>query len=106
MREMTATGYMHNTMRMYWGKKILEWSETPEQAFATALTLNNRYFLDGRDPNSYANVGWCFGLHDRPWATRPIFGTVRYMNDRGLERKYDMAAYLETVDRLARSEER
>mgnify|MGYP001249439264 CR=1 FL=1 len=104
MREMTATGYMHNTMRMYWGKKILEWSETPEQAFATALTLNNRYFLDGRDPNSYTNVAWCFGLHDRPWAERPIFGTVRYMNDRGLERKYDMKAYLSLVDRLVAEE--
>lgn len=106
MREMTATGYMHNTMRMYWGKKILEWSKTPEQAFRTALTLNNRYFLDGRDPNSYANVAWCFGLHDRPWAERPIFGTVRYMNDRGLERKYDMQGYIRAVDRLVGKEGR
>ena len=60
-------------------------------AFATALYLNNRYFLDGRDPNSYAGVAWCFGLHDRPWAERPVFGKVRYMNARGLERKFDMA---------------
>ena len=70
MREMRYTGYMHNAMRMYWGKKILEWSSTPEHAHRTALALNNRYFLDGRDANSYANVGWLFGLHDRPWGER------------------------------------
>jgi len=94
MHEMRATGYMHNYMRMYWGKKILEWSETPRDAYATALYLNNKYFLDGRDPNSYANVAWIFGLHDRPWQERPIFGTVRYMNARGLERKFDIQAYV------------
>jgi deoxyribodipyrimidine photo-lyase len=91
--EMLRTGYMHNYMRMYWGKKILEWSKTPEQAYETALRLNNRYFLDGRDPSSYANVAWIFGLHDRPWAERPIFGQIRYMNAAGLERKFDMEAY-------------
>jgi deoxyribodipyrimidine photo-lyase len=94
MREMRATGYMHNYMRMYWGKKILEWSKTPRDAYATALYLNNKYFLDGRDPNSYANVAWIFGLHDRPWQERPIFGKVRYMNARGLERKFDIQAYV------------
>ncbi|MGE0746075.1 MAG: deoxyribodipyrimidine photo-lyase [Rhodospirillales bacterium] len=104
MREMTHTGFMHNTMRMYWGKKVIEWSGDPETAFATLLSLNNRYFLDGRDANSYANVAWCFGLHDRPWPERPVFGTVRYMNAAGLDRKYDMAAYLDLVDRLVRDE--
>jgi len=94
MREMTATGFLPNAMRMYWGKKILEWSRTPEHAFRTALALNNRLFLDGRDPNSHANVAWLFGLHDRPWAERPVFGTVRFMNAAGLERKYDMERYL------------
>lgn len=94
MEEMRSTGYMENTMRMYWGKKIIEWSTTPEEAYATLLYLNNRYFLDGRDANSYAGVGWCFGLHDRPWGERAIFGTVRYMNDKGLEHKYDMDRYV------------
>ncbi len=100
MNEMRYTGYMHNHMRMYWGKKILEWSPTPEEAHATALALNNKYFIDGRDPNSFANVAWIFGLHDRPWPERPIFGKVRYMNARGLERKCDIAAYLKRVERL------
>lgn len=66
MREMTYTGYMHGYMRMYWGKKIFEWSASPEEAFRKTLYLNNKYFLDGRDPNSYAGVGWIYGLHDRP----------------------------------------
>lgn len=100
MREMRATGYTHNAMRMYWGKKILEWTESPEQAFRTALALDNKYFLDGRGPSAYANVGWIFGLHDRPWKERPIFGTVRYMSAAGLERKSDIAAYVAKVDGL------
>jgi deoxyribodipyrimidine photo-lyase len=91
---MKRTGKMHGYMRMYWGKKILEWSETPEEAFGTALTLNNRYELDGRDPNGYAGVAWCFGKHDRPWGERPVFGKVRYMGARGLERKFDTRAYI------------
>jgi deoxyribodipyrimidine photo-lyase len=98
MREMRRTGYMHNTMRMYWGKKILEWSADPEAAFERTLRLNNRYFLDGRDPNSYANVGWIFGLHDRPWPERPVFGTVRSMAASGLERKFDIDAYVQWVE--------
>lgn len=104
MREMVHTGFMHNYMRMYWAKKILEWSATPEDAFATTLALNNRYFLDGRDPNSYANVAWCYGLHDRAWFERQIFGKVRYMNANGLKRKFDMAAYIAEVDRLVAAE--
>lgn len=100
MREMRITGYMHNHMRMYWGKKILEWSRDPESAFQTMLALNNRYFLCGRDPNSYANVGWCFGLHDRPWPERPIFGTVRSMTAAGLKRKFDIDGYVARVSRL------
>jgi deoxyribodipyrimidine photo-lyase len=101
MREMRLTGYMHNHMRMYWGKKIIEWGPTPEQAFATALALNNRYFLCGRDANSYANVAWCFGLHDRPWPERPIFGKVRAMTARGLERKTNIEGYVERIGRVA-----
>jgi len=92
-REMLTTGSMHNYMRMYWGKKLLEWSPSPAEAFARALYLNNRWQLDGRDPSSYAGVAWCFGMHDRPWAERPVFGKVRYMNAAGLERKFPMREY-------------
>ena len=100
MLEMRHTGYMHNYMRMYWGKKILEWTNTPEFAYRTALALNNKYFLDGRDPNSFANVGWVFGLHDRPWTERPVFGKTRYMNANGLKRKAAPDAYVEKVNAL------
>ena len=93
--QMVRSGQMHNYMRMYWGKKILEWSRTPEEAFETALHLNNKYELDGRDPNGFAGVAWCFGLHDRPWTERPVFGTIRYMNANGLRRKFDIQAYVE-----------
>ncbi len=102
MREMRATGYMHNYMRMYWGKKILEWSDTPEHAYATALYLNNKYFLDGRDANSFANVAWVFGQHDRGWTERDVFGKVRYMNAAGLERKAKPKEYVAKVDQLER----
>jgi len=96
--EMVLTGKMDGYMRMYWGKKILEWSRTPEEAFKIALELNNRYSLDGRDPSSFAGVAWCFGKHDRPWGERRIFGNVRYMNDKGLKRKFDMDRYIEKVE--------
>ena len=99
-REMVLTGRMHGYMRMYWGKKLLEWGRTPREAFYTALSLNNRYCLDGRDPNSFAGIAWCFGKHDRPWGERNIFGNVRYMNAKGLERKFDMRRYLERVEGL------
>ena len=85
-------------MRMYWAKKGIEWSKSPETAFKTLLNLNNKYFLDGRDPNSYAGVAWAFGLHDRPWKERPIFGKVRYMAASGLERKCDIKAYVKKVE--------
>jgi deoxyribodipyrimidine photo-lyase len=97
MKEMTHTGFMHNYMRMYWGKKILEWSPAPKQAYATTLALNNRYFLDGRDPNSYTGVAWLYGIHDRAWAERAIFGKVRYMAASGLERKCDINAYVDKI---------
>jgi deoxyribodipyrimidine photo-lyase len=99
MREMVYTGYMHNYMRMYWGKKILEWSKTPEHAYRTTLYLNNKYFLDGRDPNSFANVAWIFGQHDRGWAERQVFGKVRYMSAGGLERKAKPEQYVEKVEK-------
>ena len=93
--EMVRTGRMHNYMRMYWGKKLLEWSRAPEEAFETALALNDKYELDGRDPNGCVGVAWCFGRHDRPWTERPVFGTIRYMNANGLRRKFDVQAYVE-----------
>jgi deoxyribodipyrimidine photo-lyase len=99
MREMVHTGYMHNYMRMYWGKKILEWSKTPEHAYRTTLYLNNKYFLDGRDPNSFANVAWVFGQHDRGWTEREVFGKVRYMSAGGLERKTKPEQYVEKVEK-------
>ena len=98
MKEMVHTGYMHNYMRMYWGKKILEWSNTPEHAYRTTLYLNNKYFLDGRDPNSFANVAWVFGQHDRGWTERQIYGKVRYMSASGLERKAKPERYVEKVE--------
>jgi len=99
-KELLATGKIHGYYRMYWGKKILEWSATPEEALATAIYLNDRYALDGRDPNSYTNILWCFGLHDRPWAERPIFGQVRYMSYDGMRRKTDVDAYIRSIECL------
>lgn len=99
-KQMEATGKMHGYMRMYWGKKLLEWSRKPENGVRIALELNNKYELDGRDPNGYTGVLWCFGLHDHPWKERNIFGKVRYMNAKGLQRKFDMDAYLEKTARL------
>lgn len=95
--ELVTLGIIHGYMRMYWGKKILEWSESPEAAFDYMVYLNNKYALDGRDPNSYAGIAWCFGKHDRPWQERPVFGKVRYMNAAGLKRKFDMKKYLEKI---------
>ncbi len=103
MREMKSTGFMHNYMRMYWGKKILEWSQSPEQAFKTTLAINNKYFLDGRDANSFTGVAWVFGVHDRAWFERPIFGKIRYMAASGLERKCDIQAYVKKVDALEKA---
>jgi len=100
MREMVHTGYMHNHMRMYWGKKIIEWSATPEAAYRTTLYLNNKYFLDGRDANSFSNVSWVFGNQDRGWTERPVLGKVRWMSAGGLERKSKPKEYVAKVDAL------
>jgi deoxyribodipyrimidine photo-lyase len=102
-QEMLITGKMHGYMRMYWGKKILEWSPSAEEAFYRTLHLNNKYELDGRDPNAYAGVAWCFGKHDRPWTERSIFGKVRYMNANGLKRKFDIERYVQIIDELSQS---
>jgi deoxyribodipyrimidine photo-lyase len=94
-RQMVRTGWMHGYIRMYWAKKILEWSATPEEAFETAVMLNDRYELDGRDPNGYANIAWAIGgKHDRPWPTRPVYGTVRSMSYASTSRKFDSARYI------------
>jgi deoxyribodipyrimidine photo-lyase len=98
-KEMMITGKMHGYMRMYWGKKILEWTETISKAFDHALYLNNKYELDGRDPNGFAGVAWCFGKHDRAWKERLIFGKVRYMNKAGLKRKGNMQEYVTKVEK-------
>jgi deoxyribodipyrimidine photo-lyase len=126
---MVLTGKMHGYMRMYWGKKILEWSRSPQEAFRAALRLNNKYELDGRDPNAFAGVPWCFGRaaiaisvpnrwrlrgraaiaisvpnrwrlrgkHDRPWGSRPVYGSVRSMTASGLRRKFDAEAYARRI---------
>ncbi|KAF5090943.1 DNA photolyase [anaerobic digester metagenome] len=92
---MIRTGYLHGYLRMYWGKKILEWTEIPEEAYDIALSLNNRYELDGRDPNGFCGVAWCFGKHDRPWKERPVFGTIRFMNEAGLRRKFRLDGWVD-----------
>jgi len=100
--EMRITGKMHGYMRMYWGKKLIEWTDNPETAFRMALYLNDKYELDGRDPNGYAGIAWCFGKHDRPWKERPIFGIVRYMNSNGLRRKFDADKYVQKINDLGK----
>ena len=93
--QLVTEGYMHNYLRMLWGKKILEWSKTPEQALETLIEVNNRYALDGRNPNSYSGIFWCLGRYDRPWGPeRPIFGTVRYMSSENTARKLQVKNYL------------
>jgi len=93
--QMVKTGYMHGYMRMYWAKKILEWTSSPEEAILFANTLNDQFELDGRDPNGYTGTAWAIGgVHDRPWGERPIFGMIRYMNAAGLKRKFDIGSYI------------
>jgi len=94
-RQMVATGWMHNTMRMYWGKRILEWAPDPATAFDWAVILNDRYELDGRDPNGYAGIAWAIvGKLDRPWFNRPVFGLVRSMTGASMAKKFDAQAYV------------
>lgn len=94
-KEMVKTGKMHGYMRMYWAKKILEWTDKPETALKFAIELNDKYELDGRDPNGYTGCAWAIGgVHDRPWKEREIFGMIRYMNDKGCARKFDVKQYI------------
>ena len=100
-RELVATGTIQNYLRMLWGKKVIEWSKSPEKAYRTLVHLNNKYALDGRDPNSYTGILWCFGLFDRPWAPeRKVLGTIRYMSSDNTARKFKLAEYREYVDGL------
>ncbi|MFO7769524.1 MAG: hypothetical protein R6W82_11300 [bacterium] len=101
MLEMKKTGFMHGYVRMYGARKILHWSSEPEEALATAIFLNDRWFLDGRDPNGYANIAWAVGgLHDHPWPEREVFGNVRSMTYNSTSKKFDRASYIQQVERL------
>jgi deoxyribodipyrimidine photo-lyase len=99
--EVVKTGKMHGYMRMYWAKKILEWTETPEAAIKIAIYLNDKYELDGRDPNGYTGIAWSIGgVHDRAWFPRAVFGKIRYMSFRGARSKFDVNAYVSKVNAL------
>ncbi|GAX62559.1 deoxyribodipyrimidine photolyase [Candidatus Scalindua japonica] len=94
--EMVKRGKLHGYMRMYWGKKIMEWTSSPEQDLKIAIYLNDKYELDGRDPNGYSGIAWCMGgVHDRAWKDRSIFGKIRYMNYNGCKSKFDVQTYIE-----------
>lgn len=97
-REMLQRGKIHGYYRMYWGKKVIEWSSTYRQAAQTMIDIHGRYALDGRDPNTYTNIFWCFGLHDRPWPERPIFGKMRFMSLEGMKRKTNIRAYIDEIN--------
>ena len=97
MNEMKIKGYMKGYMRMYWAKKIIEWTKYFKDAYNRILYLNNKYFLDGRDPNSYAGVAWCFGKHDRAFFYKEGFGKLRYMNDNGLKKKFEIDHYVHEI---------
>jgi deoxyribodipyrimidine photo-lyase len=102
-KELLIRGKIHGYYRMYWGKKIIEWSPTYAEALRVMIHLHDIYALDGRDPNTYTNILWCFGLHDRPWGERPVFGQLRYMSLDGMRRKTDTKAYIEEVAYLERT---
>jgi deoxyribodipyrimidine photo-lyase len=99
-KELLIRGKIHGYYRMYWGKKVIEWTRTYEDALKVMLDLHDRYALDGRDPNTYTNILWLFGLHDRPWGERDIFGQLRYMSYDGMKRKTDTDAYIREIGYL------
>ena len=102
-KQMVLTGWMHNYLRMYWAKKILEWSPSTAVAYRRAVWLNDRYELDGRDPNGYAGIAWAIvGKHDRAWSDRPVFGKIRYMSFASTSRKFDSKKYIEQIASLER----
>jgi deoxyribodipyrimidine photo-lyase len=102
-KELLLRGKIHGYYRMFWGKKIVEWASSAAEALSTMLYLHDRYALDGDDPNTYTNILWCFGLHDRPWPERPIYGTIRSMVRSGMERKTNVDAYIREIEYLERT---
>jgi deoxyribodipyrimidine photo-lyase len=99
-REMTETGEMHNYVRTLWGKNIIGWTRSYEEAFAILEHLNNKYCLDGRNPNNYAGILRCFGKHDRPWMERPVFGKIHYLTSASTGKKFDSKKYIEWTKTL------
>jgi deoxyribodipyrimidine photo-lyase len=104
-RELLRDGKIHGYYQMYWGKKIIEWSATYQDALHAMIYFHDRYALDGRDPNTYTNILWCFGLHDRPFVERPIFGQIRYMSYDGMKRKTNIAGYIKEIQLLEQTGE-
>ena len=104
-KEMLMRGKIHGYYRMYWGKKIIEWTPGYQEAADIMIEIHERYALDGRDPNTYTNILWCFGLHDRAWGERPIFGKMRYMSLEGMERKTDTEAYIREIRTMVENRE-
>jgi deoxyribodipyrimidine photo-lyase len=102
-KELLLRGTIHGYYRMYWGKKIIEWSESYQAALDSMIYFHDRYALDGRDPNTYTNILWCLGLHDRPWTERPVFGMIRYMSYDGMRRKTGTEAYIREIEYLERT---
>ena len=100
MMEMKKTGFMANYMRMYWAKQIITWLQSYEEAYDLIVELNNKYFIDGRNPNSYVNIAWCFGKMDRPWPERSVWGKLRSMNDKGLKKKFNIDEYVKQIQNL------
>jgi len=102
--EMVHTGKMHGFLRMYWAKKILEWTPSPGEALRIAIYLNDKYELDGRDPNGYVGCAWAIaGVHDQGWAERAVFGKIRYMNLAGCKRKFNVANYISRIKRIVQA---
>ena len=102
-KELLLRGTIHGYYRMYWGKKIVEWSPTYQDAADAMVYFHDRYSLDGRDPNTYTNILWCLGLHDRPWGERPVFGMLRTMSSEGMRRKTRVDAYIREIAYLERT---
>lgn len=102
-QELRLRGKIHGYYRMYWGKKIIEWSATHADALRTMIKCHDIYALDGRDPNTYTGILWCFGLHDRPWQERGVFGMIRFMSLDGMKRKTDVDSYLRDIAQMLRT---
>jgi deoxyribodipyrimidine photo-lyase len=102
-REMLKAGTIHGYYRMYWGKKIIEWTASYQEAATIMIDIHGKYALDGRDPATYTNIFWCLGLHDRPWPSRPVFGTFRFMSLEGMKRKSNTRAYIEQINNMQTS---